>query len=128
MQPKVSVIVPVYNQENFIGNCLDSLLEQTLKDIEIICVDDVSTDKSCVILNEYAAKDNRITCVFHEFKKGTCQTRKDGVAVSLGKYIMFVDGNDELYSDSCEKAYNAIELYQTDIVQFNIKINNCGKT
>ena len=127
MLPKVSVIVTVFNQENYIGYCLDSLLEQTLKDIEIICVDDGSTDKSCEILNEYAAKDNRIVCVFHEVNKGTCQTRKDGVMASCGKYVMFVDGDDELYSDSCEKAYNAIETYQTDMVHFNTRINNCGK-
>ncbi len=127
MLPKVSVIVTVFNQENYIGNCLDSLLEQTLKDIEIICVDDGSTDKSCRILNEYAAKDNRIICIFHETNKGTCQTRKDGVMASCGKYVMFVEGDDELYSDSCEKAYNAIETYQTDMVHFNTRINNCGK-
>ncbi|SFE41005.1 glycosyltransferase [Succiniclasticum ruminis] len=127
MLPKVSVIVPIFNKEKYLRNCLDILLSQSLQDIEIICVDDFSVDSSREILYEYAMKDNRIICVFHEENKSTSQTRKDGVLVSTGQYIMFVDGDDELYPDSCEKAYNAIEKYQTDIVHFNTTINNCAK-
>lgn len=127
MLPKVSVIVPVFNKEKYLRNCLDILLNQSLQDIEIICVDDCSSDTSREILYEYAMKDSRIICIFHEVNKSTSQTRKDGVSVSTGKYIMFVDGDDELYPDSCEKAYNAIETYQTDMVHFNVNIENCAK-
>ncbi len=127
MLPKVSVIVPVYNKEKYLRNCLDILLNQSLQDIEIICVDDCSSDASREILNEYARKDSRIICIFHEINKSTSQTRKDGVSVSTGKYIMFVDADDELYLHSCEKAYAAIEKYQTDMVHFNTSIENCAK-
>ena len=127
MLPKVSVIVPIFNKEKYLRNCLDILLNQSLQEIEIICVDDCSSDSSREILYEYAMKDNRIICIFHEENKSTSQTRKDGVLVSTGQYIMFVDADDELYPDSCEKAYNAIEKYQADIVHFNTTINNCAK-
>lgn len=93
---KVSVIVPVYNVKKELRNCLNSLVNQTLKDIEIICVDDFSQDGSREILKEYAEKDKRIILVLHEKNLGTSQARKDGAAASQGKYIMFADGDDFL--------------------------------
>ncbi len=124
--PKVSVIVPVYNVETEIEACLDSLVNQTLKEIEIICVDDFSRDGSKEILQKYADKDERITLVFHKENAGTSQARKDGVSVSHGKYIMFVDGDDYLEPAACEIAYKAIEEKKTDILNFGVHIVNRG--
>lgn len=124
--PLVSIIVPICNVEPYLPKCLDSIVNQTLKNIEIICIDDCSRDRSAEILKEYAEKDKRIVPIFHEENLSTSQARKDGVAVSHGKYIMFVDGDDELFTKACETAYQAIEKYQTDMVQFDTEIVNCA--
>ena len=125
-KPLVSVIVPICNVERYIRGCLDSIINQTLKEIEIICVEDHSKDESAKILREYADKDNRIVTVFHETNLSTSQARKDGVAISNGKYIMFVDGDDQLCPNACEIAVKAIEKYGTDMVQFDTEIINCA--
>lgn len=123
---KVSVIIPVCNVEKYLRKCLDSVCRQTLKDIEIICVEDCSEDYSGEIVQEYAEKDKRIVSIFHKENLSTSQSRKDGVLVSRGKYVMFLDGDDELYPEACEKAYDAIELFCTDMVQFDTTIVNCA--
>lgn len=122
----VSVVVPICNVAKYLTDCLDSICAQTLNNIEIICVDDCSKDRSAEILKEYAAKDSRIVPIFHTENLSTSQARKDGVAVSRGKYIMFVDGDDQLHPQACEKAYKAIEKYRTDMVQFGTEIINCA--
>lgn len=124
--PLVSVIVPICNVEPYIHRCLDSIIGQTLKNIEIICVEDHSDDRSAEILKEYADRDNRIKAIFHETNLSTSQARKDGVAVSCGKYIMFVDGDDELCPDACQIASETIEKYGTDMVQFDTEVVNCA--
>ena len=78
------------------------------------------------ILKEYADRDNRIKAIFHETNLSTSQARKDGVAVSCGKYIMFVDGDDELCPDACQIASETIEKYGTDMVQFDTEVVNCA--
>ena len=118
--------MPICNVERYIRGCLDSIINQTLKEIEIICVEDHSKDESAKILREYADKDNRIVTVFHETNLSTSQARKDGVAISNGKYIMFVDGDDQLCPNACEIAVKAIEKYGTDMVQFDTEIINCA--
>lgn len=123
---KVSIVMPVCNVEKYLRNGLDSVVGQTLNEIELICVDDCSTDSSAEILKEYMQKDERIKCIFHETNLGTSQARKDGVKISTGKYVMFLDGDDELTADACEKAYRAIERYKTDMVQFDTEIINCA--
>ena len=87
--PKISVIVPVYNVEKYLSECLDSIINQTLKDIEIICVNDGSTDNSLSILKEYASKDNRIKIIDKE-NEGLGYTRKVGLDNATGDYILFV--------------------------------------
>ena len=124
--PKVSIIVPVYNVKPELENCLNSLIHQTLHDIEIICIDDFSNDGCIDILKKYARQDSRVTNIFHKENLGTSQARKDGVLSSHGQYIMFVDGDDFLSPNACELAYNAIELNKTDIVQFDVNIINCA--
>ncbi|MCD8367515.1 MAG: glycosyltransferase [Clostridiales bacterium] len=126
VQPVVSVIIPVYNVERYLAQCLDSVLSQTLENIEVICVDDGSTDSSRQTVIEYAKRDPRIVPILHEENLGTAQTRKDGVAASTGRYIMFVDGDDTIVPEACERAAKAIETYGTDIVQFNTLVVNCA--
>lgn len=94
-QPKVSIIVPVYNVEKYLAKCLDSLVNQTLKDIEIICINDGSTDNSLEILNTYAQKDSRIT-IIDKKNEGVSAARNTGLNISKGEYIMFVDSDDYL--------------------------------
>lgn len=102
--PKVSVIIPVYNVENYLRECLDSVINQSLKDIEIICVDDGSTDSSLKILKEYAAKDRRIT-VITQPNTNAGVARNAGLTVAKGEYIGFVDSDDYLSPDMYEKLY-----------------------
>lgn len=98
MPPKVSVIVPVYNVEKYLSRALDSVLVQTMQDFEIICVDDCSIDASRNILKKYAAKDHRISCIFHSKNMSLSQARKDGVLRSSGQYVMFLNSDDYILS------------------------------
>lgn len=122
MQPKVSVIIPVYNVEKNLVECLDSVINQTLADIEIICVEDCSMDNSATILKEYAKMDARIKVIWHEHNSGLVKVRKDGVLVAKAEYIMFLDSDDEFFPYACETAYNAIEKYKTDVLEFGVKV------
>ena len=122
----ISIIVPVFNVFPYLEDCLKSLISQTFYDIEIICVDDASTDGSKDIIEKYAGIDNRIIPIYHLKNLSTSQARKDGVAVSTGQYIMFVDGDDALSLDACEVAYQAIRELGTDMVHYDVKVNNCS--
>ena len=127
MIPKVSVLIPVYNTERFLSYCLDSVIQQTLGEIEIICVEDASTDHSGIILKRYAARDSRIRIIWHEKNAGLVKSRKDAVLSAQGKYIMFLDSDDELFPHACEVAYKAIENNKTDAVRFGVqKIDSRG--
>ena len=114
---KVSIIVPVYNVERYLSKCLDSLTNQTLKDIEIICVNDGSTDNSLGILKEYANKDSRIKIIDKQ-NEGVSVARNTGIEVATGQYLMFVDSDDYLVENACEKALNTIEHNDSDICIF----------
>ena len=104
--PKVSVIIPVYNVEKYLRACLDSIVNQTLKDVEIICVDDGSTDGSAVILAEYAAKDNRIKVV-RTVNGGAGVARNVGLDLAHGEYAYFSDSDDILHRKLLELLYKA---------------------
>lgn len=125
MDVKISVIIPVYNDAEYVRDCLNSVCQQSFEDIEIICVDDASTDGTRLILNEFAEKDKRIKTIFHDTNLSACAARKNGVIASKGKYIMFVDGDDILLPDACKIAYETIEKQNVDIVHFGTKIENC---
>ncbi len=116
--PKISVIIPIYNVEKYLHQCLNSVMNQTLKDIEIICIEDCSTDNSAKILKEYARKDSRIVPIFHEKNRGCVVTRRDGVRKSKGEYILFLDGDDFLAGTACEKLYKKIKEKKVDILHF----------
>ena len=111
----VSIIIPVYNTAEYLRKCLDSVAGQTLKDIEIICVDDGSTDRSPLILDEYAEKDKRIM-VIHKQNGGLVSARKAGVCEASGNYIGYVDSDDWIDPDMYEKLYEKADRYQVDLV------------
>ena len=113
-QPKVSVIIPVYNVEKYLRECLDSVINQTLKDIEIICVDDGSTDNSLEILKEYAKKDKRLK-VFTQKNQGAAVARNLGMKQAKGKYFSILDSDDFFALNMLELLYNKAEKSKSDI-------------
>lgn len=119
---EVSIIVPVYNNEKYLKQCLDSIINQTFKDIEIILVDDGSTDKSASICDEYAKKDNRIL-IIHSENNGVSNARNIGIDKSQGKFIMFCDSDDWLENDYIESHYNNMISKNVDIVHSGIYRN-----
>ena len=124
---KISIIIPVYNVEKYLHECLDSIINQTFKDLEIICVDDGSTDKSSEILEEYEQKDKRFT-VISQPNKGVSAARNRGMQQAKGKYIMFVDSDDYIASNACELIYNSAEEKRCDILLFphyNFSASTC---
>lgn len=116
---KVSVIVPVYNVEEYLRKCLDSLTNQTLSDIEIICINDGSTDNSAVILQEYANKDNRIKVITQE-NAGVSNARNNGLKIAKGEYIGFCDSDDYVDLDFYEILYTSAIKYSADIAAADI--------
>ena len=109
----ISIIVPIYNAEKYINKCLDSIINQTKKELEIILINDGSTDNTENIIKEY--NDKRIK-YFKNTNHGIGYTRNFGIDKSTSKYIMFLDSDDYLEKDACEKLYNKIEKDKLDIV------------
>jgi len=124
---KISIIVPMYNVEKYLLKCLDSLVNQTLKDIEIICINDGSTDNSLEILNNYAQNDSRIKVINKE-NGGVSSARNSGLDIAEGKYVMFVDSDDWLELNACELAYNEITRFDSDLLVFDIYNANVDGT
>lgn len=116
---KISIIVPVYNVEKYLTKCIDSIINQTYKDLEIILVDDGSTDNSGQICDQYAIKDNRIK-VIHKENGGLSDARNVGIKNSTGEYLSFIDSDDYIDKDMIECLYNAITDTNSDIAV-------CGK-
>ena len=127
-QPIVSVIMPVYNNEKYLEQCLDSIVNQSLTDIEIICVDDGSEDSSAEILKRYAEKDSRIRIIYQE-NAGAGAARNNGLRHAQGKYLSFLDSDDFFENDMLEKAVKKIEEDAADFVVFrcNQYLNDCDK-
>lgn len=115
MAPKVSVIIPVYNVEKYLRECLDSVINQTLKDIEIILVDDGSTDSSLVICNEYAQKDDRII-VLTQQNQGAGSARNLGMEIAQGEYFHFMDSDDTIDEIFYDVLYKNGRKYNSDII------------
>ena len=119
---KVSVIIPVYNVEKYLGECLDSVLRQTLKDLEVICVDDGSMDGSPAILAEYARKDPRIKVVTRA-NGGLSAARNTGMDAATGKYIYFLDSDDWIVDDAMEKCLAVCERDGLDQLVFGCEVH-----
>lgn len=119
MNKKVSVIIPVYNVEKFLHKCIDSVVNQTYKNIEIILIDDGSPDNCPAICDNRAASDRRIK-VLHQQNSGLSAARNKGIDISVGDYICFVDSDDFIAENMIEKAVSCIEKNDADIVCFGV--------
>ncbi|NMD68800.1 glycosyltransferase [Bacillus sp. DNRA2] len=119
MNPKLSIIVPVYNVEKFLGDCVKSILSQSFKEFELILVNDGSTDRSGVICDEYAKKDQRIQ-VHHKENGGQSSARNKGIDVAKGQYLGFIDSDDWIHNDMYNILFNKALEAKADIAACNI--------
>lgn len=110
----ISVVVPVYNVQNYLKRCVDSIIEQTYSNLEIILVDDGSTDMSGKICDEYAEKDKRIV-VIHQSNGGLSQARNSGMKIMTGKYVTFIDSDDYVSKDYVQYLFDMIKKYDADV-------------
>ena len=133
--PEISILIPFYNAEKFLARCLDSVICQTFSDIEIILVNDASSDGSGSIVREYAERDKRITVLEHPENLGVLWARKSLIEASTGRFIMFVDSDDELAPGACERLHSVAVETGADIVvagyefisKEGVAILKCGK-
>ena len=121
MTPAISIIIPMYNVEKYVGECLDSILAQTFTDFEVIIVDDCSTDKSCAVVKKYMPlfnkNDDKLRLI--ELKKNSgfpSVPRNKGIELARGKYICFVDSDDAITNTALEELFNLAEEFQADVV------------
>ncbi len=115
MSKKISIIVPVHNGERYMAECLESVVRQSLRDIECVCIDDASTDSSPRILAQFAALDGRIHVLSQPEIRSASQARKDGVFAASGEYVMFLDADDMLLPDACESLEAEIKRQNVDL-------------
>lgn len=118
--PAVSIVIPVHNDEEWVGRALESCLAQTLKDIEIICIDDASTDGTVEVIEGYRSRDARIRLVQQETNQSAFQARRVGVMHAKASYILFLDGDDELLDDAARRALRAARTKRADLVGFGV--------
>ena len=115
--PKVSIIIPVYNSESSLRTCLDSAVQQSLDDIEVICVDDCSTDRSSDVLSSIADTDRRIRIIKHSSNQGEGTARNTGIDNAEGEYIFHLDADDTIPLDAMEKLYKEAHEHDSDMVK-----------
>lgn len=128
--PRFSVLIPVYNVEDYLEDCLNSVIGQTFSNFEVICVEDGSTDKSPEILKEFAKKDERIKIIYHSENKGLLAGRVTGVKEAKGDYIVFLDSDDSLKENALEYFDAQISKCPVEIYMCNMDLefsNNVGK-
>ena len=123
--PKFSIIIPMYNVEKFVARAMKSALNQSYENIEIICVDDCGGDKSVEIAKEFALSDKRVKILQNPQNLGTFATRNNGAINAKGEYLLFLDGDDYLHPDTCQKCYEVLENANTqeqqiDFIMFNL--------
>lgn len=123
----ISIIVPVYNVEEFLRQSLDSLVNQTYKNLEIICINDGSPDQSLAILKEYAKKDSRIVLI-DQANTGVAEARNRAIKVATGTYMMFADGDDWLELDACETLTAIMEAEEPDVIMYSYYREYEGKS
>lgn len=126
-QPFFSILLPVYNTEKYLQRALDSCLAQTFHNIEIIVVNDCSPDSSAEILKEYEQKDSRIKVITHEKNSGTLIARKTAMEIACGEYILFLDSDDYLELNACERIYSKLKTCDCDILEFGYICEPIGK-
>lgn len=125
-EPLISVIIAVYNTGKYLRPCLDSIVNQTYKNLEIILVDDGSKDQSLAVCKEYAEKDSRVI-VFHKENSGVSATRNQGIRLAHGDYFSFIDSDDYLEADTYEYLLNLMKTHKVDIVTHEHFITKPGK-
>lgn len=127
-RPYISLIIPVYNVEKYIGPCLDSILAQTLADVEVICIDDCSPDSSGDILDRYASRDRRLRIIHKTVNFGPMAARADGYKIARGEYFFFCDSDDYLPADALEALYKKAVESHADITVGNMAtVNPAGR-
>lgn len=119
--PEISVIVPVYNMARYLPMCLQSVLEQTFSDFELICIDDCSIDDSWSVLERYAAQDDRVQLFCNEHNLGLSGTRNVGMSHAAGKYLFFLDADDFLEKEAFSILYERAEREKTDMILFDYR-------
>lgn len=124
--PIVSVCVPVYNSESYLRQCLDSIRNQTLQDIEIICVDDGSTDNSLAILKEYEDLDNRIIVIAQDENKGVGAARNIAIRIARGQYMSFIDSDDFIEPEMYESLYKKAIIKKAEIAICDVHLYSDG--
>ncbi len=115
----ITIVVPIYNMEKYLDRCLNSIINQTYTDLDIVLVDDGSFDDSPAKCDEWARKDSRIR-VFHKTNEGLGMARNTGIENARGRYVCFFDSDDYVKPDTIEKAYKSIKKYKTDVVMFGM--------
>ena len=123
MNPTVSIIIPAYNAEATLDRCLESILTQSLREIEVLCINDGSTDRTGEILTRWEKQDERVHGIRFEENKGNSLAVKTGILKSTGEYVMFVDSDDVLLPGACENAVRLIREYRVDILRFGVEVN-----
>ena len=121
-EPRISVTLSAYNVDLYLRDCLDCIIFQTLQEIEIICVNDGSSDTTGHILKEYAEKDSRIVVIDKEVNEGLAVARNDALALAKGKYVGFVDGDDLLDRDLFRRAYECAEKSQAELLFWDYNV------
>lgn len=114
----ISVIIPVYNVEDYLHVCINSILKQSYEDFEIICVDDASTDSSLEILEYFVQKDSRVKILKNDSNKGSGYSRNKALDIANGKYIFFLDGDDWIEKETLEFLFNQCEKDDLDVIMF----------
>lgn len=114
----ISIIMPLFNAEKYLPEALESVLKQTYKDFELICIDDCSTDRTRGIIEEFQKKDARIRILINEERLGAAPSRNKGLKAAKGEYLLFLDGDDVFDEELLERASSAMGKYQADIVLF----------
>lgn len=127
VKDRISIIVPVYNVEQYLRQSLDSLVNQTYDNIEIICINDGSPDHCIDILNEYAARDSRVV-VLDKKNEGVAAARNDAMKIATGEYFMFVDGDDWIELYTCERLICLMHEHNPDVVMYSYYREYSGKT
>lgn len=126
INPQISIIIPVHNMESEIKKCLGSLLNQKFQNIEIICINDASTDGTLDVLKAIAEKDKRLIIINYEENQTANQARKDGVMMAQGEYVLFCDADDTYCSNALEILFKEMQRNPVDILHFGTNVINCG--
>lgn len=117
--PKISIIIPVYNTEKYISECLESCINQSLNELEIIVVDDCTPDSAMNIVEKYREKDSRIKIIHHEKNKGLGGARNTGLREAIGEYLWFIDSDDYINTTACQTLYDYARKHDLEILQFS---------